>query len=58
MSLKNKFLSYVEHQRNANAIRFEKGPNSPETVEAYAKANQLKRELLDMIEDYEIRNSK
>ena len=43
MSLKNKFLVYVEHQKNANSTRESKGPDSKETIEAYAKANQLKR---------------
>ena len=58
MSLKNKFLVYVEHQKNANSTRDSKGPDSKETIEAYAKANQLKREILDMIEQYENSNSK
>jgi hypothetical protein len=58
MSLKNKFLTYVEHQRSANSIKESKGPDSRETIEAYSKANQLKREILDMIEQYENSNSK
>ena len=58
MSLKNKFLMYAEQQRNANSIRESKGPDSRETIDAYEKANELKREILDMIEQYENSDSK
>jgi hypothetical protein len=49
---------YAEQQRNANSIRDSKGPDSRETIDAYAKANELKREILDMIEQYENSDSK
>ena len=58
MSLKNKFLMYVEQQRTANATKDAKGSDSRETAEAYEKANRLKREFLDMIEQYENSSSK
>ena len=53
MPLKEKFLSYVEKQRSANATRETKGPNDPATVDAYQEANQLKREVLNLIEQIE-----
>ena len=57
MPLKEKFLTYVEQQRNANSIREQKGPYDPETRRAYAFANDLKREVLYMIEKLENENS-
>ena len=51
--LKDKFLSYVEQQRSANATREAYGPDDPRTVDAYMKANQTKREVLDLIEELE-----
>ena len=53
MPLKEKFLSYVEMQRSARQVREVKGPNDPATVDAYQAANQLKREVLDLIEQQE-----
>lgn len=53
MPLKEKFLSYVEQQRSANASREAYGPDDPKTVDAYQKANQTKREVLDLIEQLE-----
>ena len=57
MSLKNKFLSYVEMQRSANDMRVAKGSDDPSTVDAYMKANQLKREILNLIEELENKQS-
>lgn len=54
MALKEKFLSYVEQQRSANATREAYGTDDPRTVDAYQKANQIKREILDMLEHYDI----
>lgn len=56
MSLKSKFLMYVEVQRGARHTREVHGPDAIATVEAYQKANQLKREVLTMIEDLERQN--
>ena len=53
MALKEKFLSYVEMQRGANATREAYGPHDPKTVDAYQQANQIKREVLKMIEEIE-----
>jgi len=51
--VKDKFLSYVEQQRSANATREAYGPDDPRTVDAYMKANQTKREVLNLIEELE-----
>lgn len=48
-NLKDKFLTYCELQRNANAIRHEKGIDDSNTIEAYEKANKKKREVLDLM---------
>lgn len=53
MSLKNKFLRYVELQRSANDIRMTHGIDDPKTVDAYMKANEAKRNVLKMIEELE-----
>ena len=55
MALKEKFLIYVEMQRGANVTRDAHGPDDPLTVDAYQKANQVKREVLSAIEDLEYR---
>lgn len=55
MSLKEKFLSYVEMQRSARSYREFHGPDDPKTVNAYQRANQMKREVLNLIEDLEYR---
>lgn len=49
--LKNLFLNYVEHQRNANAIRDAHGVDDKKTIAAYDAANTLKRELLTEIDN-------
>ena len=53
MPLKEKFLSYVEKQRSANDVKMTKGSDHPSTVDAYQEANQLKREVLNLIEELE-----
>jgi hypothetical protein len=57
MPLKERFLLYVEQQRNAEEIKCQKGPHSPETRRAYAQANELKREVLNLIEELNNENS-
>lgn len=57
MSLKNLFLKYVETQRAANECKTVNGPESKLTIAEYDKANKLKREILNMMEAYENRNS-
>lgn len=53
MSIKALFLSYVEHQRTANDFKTVKGFNHPSTVEAYDKANRLKRMILEQLDELE-----
>jgi hypothetical protein len=53
MGLKEQFLTYVEQQRNANAHREAYGPDDRRTIEAYANANNLKRKMLETIEEVE-----
>lgn len=53
MSIKALFLSYVEHQRAANDFKVAKGFNHPITVEAYDKANNLKRKILEQLDALE-----
>ena len=55
MPLKEKSLSYVEMQRNARNYREVHGADDPRTVDAYQRANQVKREVLNMIEELEYR---
>lgn len=44
MSLRDRFLVYVEYQRSAEQLQ---------TADAFEKANQVKREVLMMIEELE-----
>ena len=55
MGLKEKFLSYVEMQRNANDHRNAYGPDDIRTVEAYQKANEMKRKFINELEELEYR---
>lgn len=57
MTLKNKFLRYVEMQRSANETKITLGAHHKDTEKAYDAANQVKREILDMIDQYENSNS-
>ena len=56
MSVKERFLSYVEMQRSARQMREVNGPNDPITIDAYQAANQVKREVLNLIEELEKSN--
>ena len=58
MGLKEKFLSYVEKQRSARNYREVYGSTDPRTTLAYEKANELKREVLNMIASAEELNIK
>ena len=53
MGLKEKFITYCELQRSARDYRERLGAENRSTVEAYAKANAAKREVLRMIEELE-----
>ena len=58
MPLKELFLRYVETQRTANEMKcHSKDPTSdPKVVEAYDKANELKRQMLNEIEKLQNEN--
>ena len=53
MPLKEMFLSYVEMQRAANATKDTNGTDDPKTVDAYQRANEQKRKVLQYIEQLE-----
>ena len=55
MAVKEKFLSYVEMQKSARNYREVYGSDDPRTVDAYQKANHVKREVLSAIEELEYR---
>lgn len=51
MAIKEMFLNYVELQRNARSILLAYGPEDQRTIEAYEKANNQKRKVLNKIEE-------
>lgn len=53
MPLKEKFLMFVEQQRSANSCKEVYGAHDPKTVDAYQRANEMKREVLDLIDKKE-----
>jgi hypothetical protein len=53
MTLKEKFLTYCELQRNARNYKERLGEVHQSTYEAYDRANKAKREVLEMIEELE-----
>lgn len=53
MSLKSKFLSFVQMQMSAEDILRAYGNESKQTKLAFEQANQLKREVLNRIEELE-----
>ena len=55
MPIKERFLSYVELQRAANFARDAYGPDDQRTIEAYDKANVMKRRVMNEIEELEFR---
>lgn len=55
MPLKEKFLSYVEMQRSANAAKEAFGFGDPRTRTAYEKANEMKKKVMNDIEELEYR---
>lgn len=52
MSLKDKFLKYVELQRVAEDVLRREGPSA--ASKHFDKANDLKREIIFSIDQYEI----
>lgn len=53
MSLRSKFLAYVEYQRAAEEYRLTSGPLSPMTKSMFDEANRRKAEILELIDQYE-----
>lgn len=53
MSLKSKFLSFVQMQIAAEDTLRADGNESKQTKLAFERANQLKREVLDRIDELE-----
>ena len=51
MGLKEKFISFCEQQKAANHEKLVKGTTHPDTIDAYEKANKLKREILEAIDE-------
>lgn len=51
--LKELFLNYVERQKDAEAIKQMRGAHDPVTVDAFQEANDIKRRLLNAIEEVE-----
>lgn len=51
--LKEKFLSYVELQASAEHAKYAYGASADKSVKAFEKANDAKRKLIKLIEEYE-----
>lgn len=51
MGLKERFIMFCEYQRAAEKSKEIKGSDHPDTVKAYAKANDMKREILEGIDE-------
>lgn len=54
MSLKSKFLNYCELARCARNIRDTEGPMSKKTADAYERANVVKRDILDELDELDV----
>ena len=55
MGLKETFISYTELQRSARNMKEAYGSQDTRTIKAYEKANEVKRLVLDIIDDLESR---
>lgn len=53
MSIKSLFLKYVELQQCANDYKMSSGAHNQSTIDAYTKANAVKREILLELEKLE-----
>ena len=51
MRLKEKFIKFCELQKAANFERSVKGHDHLDTIKAYERANQLKREILEGLDE-------
>jgi hypothetical protein len=50
MGLKEEFLSYCEYQRTADEVLRTRGGYVDEVVEAFEKANTMKKSIMDKLE--------
>lgn len=50
VSLRSKFLAYVEYQRGAEEAYYVEGPLSSNAKSMFAEANRRKAELLEMMD--------
>ena len=53
MTLRDKFISFTECFRNAEQLLHQHGPADPNTVKAFEESNNMKREILDRMDDIE-----
>ena len=53
MSIKSLFLKYVELQQCAHDYKVSSGAYNQSTIDAYAKANEVKRQILQTLEALE-----
>ena len=53
MTLRNKFITFCNSQRNAADLLRVQGPDHPSVKEAFKKANDLKRHIQDALEEIE-----
>lgn len=53
MSLRDKFISYTEAARNAEQLLHQHGPADINVVKAFEYSNELKREVLNRMEELE-----
>lgn len=51
MGLKEKFIMFCELSKSANEVKEYKGSDHPDTIKAYEKANNMKREILEGIDE-------
>lgn len=51
MGLKEKFIMFCELSKSANESKEHKGSDHPDTVKAYAKANDMKKKILEGIDE-------
>jgi len=51
MGLKDKFIKFCEIQKAANHERSIKGHEHRDTIKVYERANQLKREILEELDE-------
>ena len=53
MTLRNKFITFCNSQQNAEELLRVNGPDHPSVVEAFKKANDLRRHIQDALQEIE-----